>query len=905
MINNIPFKGVTHDSTSTDGELSLCLNLVNDNGTLTPLEKPKHIATLPNGFNALYLHETATYKHLIGTIATGENVFNLVSVPYDSIGSVTPSVITEGITEIPTINSIGNTLIIIYKNNPMQYAVWENDGYTALGSHPPFIPIQFALLREENEEPLCEFKINQCDFDNKDIIADDNTGYFEIVNEKPTYREAQQGSPDAGDAEMITYGDLPSNEYLLSEEASMRFFSDAILSELNKAIADKTSNPEKEASFVFPFFVRYAIRLYDGSLSQHSYPVLMTPNTFINCRLTDITGSVWNKKTYITRAKGKCEANVCKLRYWLPNTPAIESWKDLIQGIDIFISAPIYSYDQSGYVKGWGKSSSSYAVSSLSISNRTLGEETQNEEIITSPYQFILPSKETKDINSLVESCSLFYKAHTISFDDITDGEWQSLPIKGSKLATLTSQEVMTDDYNSHNEKQVNTAMIYNSRLNLAGVNEIVTADVPFSCQFAYLDKPANSIYGTITISDNQNTSHKLRNYTESKLNYLPRYFFFPDVKASEIAFVIEKNGIHTIYRIPLKEHSGLNGSVYFRGFGDDMPEIVNSIPTGVDSITLEYPNKIYTSDVDNPFTFRPENINTIGTGNIHALAAATKAISQGQFGAFPLYAFTSEGIWALSVNNSGGWASIQPVSRDVIREGSAPLSIDNAVVFFTPQGLMLLSGGESVCLTKKLNCYSPTPIPSKLPTTLSAQALEHVKFFPVQAPLGYDYAHGRIYVFDKHIAWIYSLNTGTWSHTTCGNNGDYALNEYPGMVIVRQNSNSPQEILSIGDTPTYHEHAEVLTRPITLGSTALRTLRTVITRGLLKDAVIGSLLYGSMNNEDFVAIASSDSEAIRRISGSPYRSHSLFLLAAQAKGNFALTFVEVEATAKYSKKLR
>lgn len=909
----ITYKGVTHrpnNATSPDGELALCLNLVNDNGTLTPLEQPTHIGSLPSNMQALFIHQSATYHHIIIYDFTNNSV---IWADYAHLNDINWGkekhwgYIIKGTREMPSVTALGNTLILTFKNQPLQYAVWKKGAYSPLGSHPPFIPMQFALLRDNSTEPLCSFTIDQCDFDNDSTIAVNKTGYFEIINEKPTYRESQVGTPDSGDEEIITYGDLPANEYLLSQDASLLHFTDTILSELNKAIAEHTSTHDKEAYFVFPFFIRYAIRFYDGTLTQHSYPVLMIPNTNIICKLTDILGSVHTTKTYINRAKGTCMADLCKLHYWFSNTPDIDNWKDIIQSIDVYMSAPIYTYDQNGYVKGWAKKGSSYAITSLKVSNKSLGEETGSEEILTSPYQFILPTKEEKDVHALIKECSLFYKVQSIKFDDIKDGDWIPLQIKGSTLGAITSQEVMTDDYNTHNGKQADVAIIYNSRLNIIGVSEHITADVPFDCQFAYLDKPNYNVLGAITIADNYNTSHNLLNNNESRLNYLPRYFYFPSTKASEIFFSMENENGYTTYRIPLKEHPGLNGAVYFRGFGDNMPERVNSIPTGENSITIHYPNKLYTSNVDNPFTFRPENINTIGSGNIRALSAATQAISQGQFGAFPLYAFTDEGIWALAVSGTGGWTSIQPVTRDVITEGTIPLSLDNAIAFFSAKGLMLLQGGDVSCMSAMLDTNTPSSVLDNIVTDLSDDFIAAVKRFPKSAALAYDYAHSRIYALAPNAHWIYSTKLGTWSHAEGGNLGDYALNNYPNTIIVRCDKDKGQHLYSLNDNCEYYNYAEFITRPLHFGTHSLRTIRALVTRGLISNEVeISVYLYASMDNNSFIPIAANGSSAnIHRISGSAYRSHCLHVIAPHLTPSFAINSTEFDVVTKHSHKLR
>lgn len=886
----ITYKGVTHrpnNATSPDGDLALCLNLVNDNGTLTPLEQPTHIGSLPSNMQALFIHQSATYKHII---IYDSNDSSVIWVNYAHLNDIDWEeekhwgYIIKDTSETPSVTALGNTLILTFKNSPLQYAVWKNDGYTTFGSHPPFIPIQFALLRQRTTDSFATF----------DIPSFSWTVESTTISRKSVVIENEEVT----DGTLTYFDEIP-------KDISQQHLSNAILGEINKAIAQY--NEDEDASFIFPFFVRYAIRLYDGSLTQHSYPVLMIPNSYLLARIKNLNAVVGTGENKINGGNGTIEADWCKLYFKFLQTPDIENWKDLIQGIDIYISQPLYTYDQAGYITGWAPSSSTKAPYALRVSNSTFGSNTRDEVTYKPAYQLLLPTKDDATINSMVEDNALFYNIHSIAIDNIKNSDynngWTQLLVKGSTLASLTSRQVMTDDYNSHNDKLANVAMIYNSRLNLADVSEIITADVAWDCQFAYLNNPTKEVVGAIYINDDNGKQQKLQNYQISHIDYIPRYFFFPSTRATAIALAIGDD----IYKIGLKQHPGLNGAVYFRGFGDNTPERIYSLYDTVKSISVIYPNKLYTSNVDNPFTFRPENINTIGSGNIRALSAATQAISQGQFGAFPLYAFTDEGIWALAVSGTGGWTSIQPVTRDVITEGTIPLSLDNAIAFFSAKGLMLLQGGDVSCMSAMLDTNTPTSVLDNIVTDLSDDFIAAVKRFPKSAALAYDYAHSRIYALAPNAHWIYSTKLGTWSHAEGGNLGDYALNNYPNTIIVRCDKGKGQHLYSLNDNCEYYNYAEFITRPLHFGTHSLRTIRALVTRGLISNEnKISVSLYASMDNNLFIPIAANGLSAnIHRISGSAYRSHCLHVIAPHLTPSFAINSTEFDVVTKHSHKLR
>lgn len=886
----ITYNGVTHrpdNAASPDGDLALCLNLVNDNGTLTPLEEPTLVGSLPSWCQPLFIHSAATFKHVIA-YETQDN--SVIWIDFDSISDLDWGeyehwgYIVKNLDEAPSIAALGNTLILSFKNHPLQYAIWKNDSYTALGSHPPFIPIQFCLNSAGQNSTLIP--------NNFDCFSFDDIEYPDYTAINPN-----------GSTQSLVDGTLePFDKF--KNESYQQYLTEPVFALLNKSISFNCYEGD-QAKFIFPFFVRYAIRFYDGSLTQHSFPILLTPNSKILAQLTNLVVETRNQIATV-EGNGIFRYNLATLIYRILDVPdELSNWMDLIQGIDIFISAPIYTHNQSGYIKGWTTPESSYIPDNITD--------------IHYDYQLLLPFKESETINTEIEDTSLFYKIFTIPLKDIVktgtdlNGNqlFNSIKLDANKFSSITSQEVMQDDLNSHRNKIAHSLIYYNSRLNLGGVSEQITNQVPVNSQTGdfcyinpitgeYISSPSYPIEITTQIAENSQTLYLLQG--SGDFPEFPRYLFFNTPNAKRLYIKFNDNN----YVINLKEHSGLNGAVYFRGFGDNMPDTTDTIPDGTDLITVKHPNKIYTSDVDNPFTFRSQNINTIGSGEIRALCAATQAISQGQFGAFPLYAFTDEGIWALSVSSTGGWSSIQPVTHDVIIAGSQPLNIDKAVVFFSAQGLMLLQGGDVSCLSALLDSDNGINLPADYATTehFSTDCLNAVKLFPKIAELAYDYAHSRIYVLSNNIYWVYSLKSRIWSHATGAVGGAYALNGYTNTILAESDDNNIH-LSTLDANCDKYDYASLITRPLKFESSSLRTIRSVVTRGLLATDSFKSILYASINNRIFTPVAGCESPDIRRISGSAYHSHCLSIILTGLEPDFAINSTEFDILAKHTNKQR
>jgi hypothetical protein len=116
-------------------------------------------------------------------------------------------------------------------------------------------------------------------------------------------------------------------------------------------------------------------------------------------------------------------------------------------------------------------------------------------------------------------------------------------------------------------------------------------------------------------------------------------------------------------------------------------------------------PNSLAVAKVANPWVI--EAVYELACGGIFALSSATEALSEGQFGEFPVYAFTDNGIYALSVSDTGAIAAKQPISREVLSAPNAVLQLDNAVVFPTKAGLRHLSGRTVTPLSDTINGFN------------------------------------------------------------------------------------------------------------------------------------------------------------------------------------------------------
>ena len=115
-------------------------------------------------------------------------------------------------------------------------------------------------------------------------------------------------------------------------------FSNYVKGQINSRIEKYTN----KGYFIFPFFIRYAIRLFDGSLVKHSPPILILPSKFIPFQ-AGIHGTTDTIYVYFQ--------DVHKLQISFSATD-ISDYADIIEGVDVFISDSIYTYNYSGDITG-------------------------------------------------------------------------------------------------------------------------------------------------------------------------------------------------------------------------------------------------------------------------------------------------------------------------------------------------------------------------------------------------------------------------------------------------------------------------------------------------------------------------------------------------------------------------
>lgn len=910
MEKDIRFTGYTavpSDYECSDGELTQAYNLINEDGAYKSLLAPKVVFNLGESHSVIYVHKATTYTHYIIIDTANKKLLWTID------GSNFIDLYNIGDKELYQVVGVGNTLIAL-TNEGMFYFLWKGDtsGYLFLGNEIPELPISFGLQGEmqRTDEFTLEF---------------DNLSWETKIKE--------------GGSSYVSY-----NEFT---DENKKKITSQVLAKVNKFIADRSTNKGK---FIFPFLVRYAYRLYDGNLIRHSAPVLMVCST--SCAPIVLWRHIYGKNG-LNRADVRVVGMLHSLDYAVikqNDIDLLKDWTDIVKSVDIFVSKPIYTYDQNGECdkffnydeygnEAWGYSICKHTNQAadktkypLRYQKKDMGYLYQmtfdKDNLGTRPGGILgLPRKDSSTVKEDVRNCSNFYFLESIKIEQLTTTR-TLLNIEEDYLQSLVNREVMTDDYDSHDKIIPKYAFGYNARVNLANIRKKLFdgfnagAMLPFTDGYVkhwsdtsptILDKTINiSVYVFIKQDGRDIIVHGEAGVFGYENPVL--FLYYPNGNAYK-AIVTAWDYLGTFYEVPLERHAFLNGAFYYGGWNDLEKRTYNSPTTSSDAErTIEIPNKIYTSEVNNPFYFPVTGINTVGTGKILGISTAAKALSQGQFGQFPLYAFTDEGVWALEVNSSGGYSAKQPITRDVCISSDSITQIDTAVLFATDRGIMEISGSQTQCLTDIINgndFFSLDRLPglAKLYPDGIPQVDCTFSEFRKGSRMAYDYVNQRIVVFNanKDYAYVFSMQSKLWGIVASSLTS--TINSYPNAYAMAKvktaGGNGKQEVtnnclVDLSRSTETHQKGLLVTRPIKLDvASMLKTFDTVFLRGLFDKGKVQIALYGSRDNINWHLVHSAKEHYLRGFRGTPYKHFRIVVIT-----NLSIGETLVGASVSYTPRL-
>lgn len=931
MIKQIQLRGISRnpsDRYTADGGCAESLNVFLDNDETAPALKPvvvntmqddRGIAMFPNpdwghSWEAVFIHKTPIFERAIikyvDSGATKLGVWGVQSGSAWATTGCTPFMaLATGETFIRCVN-LGNSLGVVTSNGT--YWVLMKDGvYKMLGTSIPFP--RFTLA-------------------NFDYEANDDDEEEVVVREVSYTVEKSYTTQDGYPVHQPKSG--------FDEEHLTRLWEEIDLATATNAASGIYNRQQ---------FAVFAIRLFDGTRII-STPVLLAPG-FENPFPTTYTFGVEQAGTVLTATE---EITVTfnaayKIFMRLDETADFFSdWQDIVDSIEVYLS-PQISPDRSKSEFG------DYDV-------------TRTTDVVTAiEGELILGSGAGSTLKMYLDS-SNFYRVY-------------SAPVNSANITTLRTGIILdTKDYMTtdnlvtagirldtlsdmkHYETRFDRATLYNNKLIASGISEKVSMSLNIPIAKNYRNPSLEDIFvpeHTYEYADSKVQAFRMtfhlrdsagRSFTVKARNGSSDYFTFgaetinseslksdaysmifcPDARAFAVDVQMFYDTLANITAgtatavggatLSLTPHPNLDCSYWY---GDITTEMVShctqsgTYVAGAESYVDDRPNRVYASEMDNPFVFPISSRYTLNS-RVLGTAIATNALSTGQFGQFPIYVFTEDGIWAMESASDGTIVSTKPLSREVCSNADSITPIDNAVVFMTEKTVMLISGSQITDIAPFMNGkHYQMELSSTEGQMISGSDWReyvntlidttHFMAFMDRAEIAYDYK-GRRLVFvnpDKTFQYIFMLKTSTWHKMFVdgyGSNGprlSNILNAYPDTYINAGPSSRYIWDLSskLDVTSSTSIRGVIVTRPFDLGSPDVRkVINDIRIRGYFNRKDVRYILLGSMDGIHWGVLPS--------LHGGSYKWFRVILLTSLAPIE-RVSWIDIDYDTRFQNKLR
>lgn len=798
------------DLACKDGQLTECINFVEEGGEMRPIQTPV------KKFDRPFITASGAVIKLLCIHLTNSGERNYIGICYQTLFYGQPTdggwavrqiKVFTGSTEGLQVTAIGNTLIV-RSDSGINYFLWKGSTYKDIGDRLP--------------EPVMEFKTGYNKY---------NDPEGQILNEMKDVKT--KGS----------YLDILDSVHKIKDE-KQDAYNDLVIGLYNENL----TKLKKQELFSGPFFIRYALKLYDGSYTYLSNPIFMP--AFLNKNCEGIFHET-DKLTLISYG----------LKVYYRNLTDYTNYSDIVKGITVFVSECISLYDltddQPAPVAATEGCKMSFGggIKTVSLSNG---------------YD-CFQLKETEDLYRELGEVRNYYKLFEIDGTSI-DSDWVSSrhAIAPDTLLYLNQQErIETEDYYSHCAMNGSSLFVYNNRLNIGNIDRGFFNGFSNFVSFGTTETTYTSF---VHIETDEGEVVVKNTYTTSQKQGL--WFFYPDTRAKRA--LIYSGGTTPIASFDLTEHTGLNGAYFIPtsplDVTADATNTYSTVTLADETAAAEASplfehlgNRLVQSRVNNPYVFDAAGYNSVGHGEVLGMASTTTALSQCSFGSYPLIIFTTDGMWAASLDSTGVYTNILPMGRDVCSSAATITPIDNAVCFVSQKGLMITSNGTTKCITEQMRGIAPditsiTNIRGNLaPLINSANSQTSFNDWLTTAQIAYDYKDSRLVIINgTSFAYIVDLKTGAVSKMvtadgTLTNSSDAvkfnnAVNDYPDYLLQDTKGylyslyDKPEDSLSEETLPCF-----LLTRPLKLDDPmAVKSVMQIMNVGTFAPVNLSLRLYVS-----------------------------------------------------------
>lgn len=811
MRKRIQLRGISRtpsDRMTADGGCSESLNVQLEDTEIAPVLAPEDItsrygdtaaAGLPGP--ALFIHKGRSYNNLVFLDLSSDTI---KAYTEDDENAAMLVYALQSYEQVKNVTSVGNTLVIT-TNQRTEYVLFKEGEYIDKGDQIPIPAVEFVTRRFPVNETggvwiLPDYRSERLidSFSAEQVIYNQGAGTGKVPGSEVTHYYPTDADRIKG------WSVFPWEKYLRGDDSESAGSYNEVVSKLWDLAQIQIYYAKQQGYFVTPVFARSAVRLFDGSYIYQSVPVLVgaSDKEFLSARgyLYNDNGS-WRSDLLVELTAAY------QVKAYLRGGYDLEGWEDIVSSIDIFLSTDIHNPLMNAKITGIRKNTDDsvdgqrmYYDILFNDEEEDLTAERIREEVLSKSVFFKVASFDSKNTDRLVTS----------GYDLMSRKEFSSQDY-------LVTQPTLPDDYLSANRKLADNLFRYNNKVIMTGITQEITPGYAFVNGFVnkddisyitdqkytfrfYLRDPSNNILTVVSRDYQGNIGISGAGPNGKSVGFA--WIAYPDTRCFRVDVKLER-GEDVLYQTyNMEAHPRLNCAFAFIGMnkqiGIDGGETLDPGDwSTAEERTYKEDNVIWASLMDNPFNF-PVSGRLSFFAEVIALANATIALSEGQFGQYPIYVFTKDGIWSVPVSDEGNFAASVPLSRDVLVSKDAIQPIEQAIVFVSAQGVMLLQGSSVTCISENM-AGENFDLPDDLVTLLGGnQALapyeqaytSAVPFnqFIKYCRIAYDYSGRRLLFFAGGVyAYVYRLTSQTWHKLSLLGQSmlfDAPLNSYPDCWI-------------------------------------------------------------------------------------------------------------------------
>lgn len=881
---------------------------------------------------------------------------------------------------VSDVTSIGNTIVFVISER-MFYVLWQDGKYKGLGEKIPEPKIEFQCKGVDKycNVSLAKKYIYTAYWKEMEEVEDDTgdakkpnlikemdptawilaiNGYKNNAYEFPPDDEYEDSK---NSIDYIISGENTLDEYLKTMKE--------VLPNMWESLSEYRTKMRKRGCFIAPVLVRYALRLYNGDYIYASAPILLGAGQDSSVSMHGVQdiyhylGSnmfYYGKHLYQTYFYAT-SSNVYEA-FAKSAVVNYDMWTDIVDSIDIFMSTDLgipSSTDDIDHVAKLNQDNRTEKVYTLSRQDMTFsfsygaehltGDGYVEKKILEATNFYKIASFKCNGLHSLYASYNLlsdkdlFEQTQLVLKEELQDPKDNGLSYRPGTMITYNNRII-----SSHNHLTLNPGNYWLTTACPHEENESAY-DTNKDAEAYYLKFHIRNSEGQeVTVlgrnckgANNLNLRYsrdvpKSETETEETFTAYSKAYgviFHPDSRCYQVDVAIFKSNGSGIYKeVPMTPHPGLNCSYAYMGLGKTLKECIASTAQSktlrwlwryflTENSSYSSFNKLMISNTNNVFQFSSQ----VGSfsGLIRGIATTTKALSTGQFGQFPLYVFTEDGIFAMTINTDGSFGSSTPLSREVALDGKV-FPIDQAIVFITEKGVMMLQGSDIMELSPNMNGKhwvieddAKDVISSKTQYgNLLESLVDNTPFmaFMKQATCCYDYTGKRLVFFNGSCdyQYVYMLPTGTWhkyrQNAALPYHLDSAINSYPDCLISGTDTSTDTTVLLNLSTPLDVERTDeiqsvIATRPMDLDNPdILKTVNHLKIRGQYQrydedgKPRVSYMIFGSQDGIHF--------HRLKSLRGKSWKLFRVIVLSSLTPTE-RLSWIDIDYETRFTNKLR